>query len=171
MSDRAPDMLGEVIAWRAWRVIGTPKLPMLSSVSVRACIWHPDRWTLAECRVRGLQLGRCPNPAGDGRIPSESCTCGLYAARDREQLVHLGYNRGGSSDVVFIGQVGMTGKVIPGTQGWRAEKARIVRLFVPFEHYRYVAPLEALYRVPVVLDNTLSKTPTFDVPNDCPGGN
>jgi hypothetical protein len=72
---------------------------------------------------------------------------------------------------VFIGQVGLAGKVIAETQGWRAEKARIVRLFVPFQHYRYVAPLEALYRVPVVLDNTLFKTPTFDDTNDRPGGN
>lgn len=61
---------------------------------------------------------------------------------------------------IFIGEVALAGKVIPGTQGWRAERGRIARLYVPFHHWRFVEALEELYRVEVVLDNTQSVTPT-----------
>jgi hypothetical protein len=152
---RVPDVLGEVIGWRAWRVIGgNVKLPMLASVTHGNTIWHPDRWTLATC---GRTSHTCRRPGYAGvSVPGEGCSCGMYAAKSREQLLKLGYNRGGDAmRPVFIGEVGMAGKVIPGSQGWRAEKARIVRLYVPYEHFRYVQWLERLYRVPVLLDNTL----------------
>ena len=70
----------------------------------------------------------------------------------------LGYNRYGDSrdHPVFIGEVGFVGKVIPGSQGWRAEKGRIRKLFVPHRDWEYVEPLSKLYRVPVELENTLT---------------
>jgi hypothetical protein len=153
-----PDVIGEIVGWRAWRVIGqNVKLPMLASVTHGKTIWHPDRWTLATCGGK-TYCHRCE----DGRVPGEGCSCGMYAAKSREQLVDLGYNRGGDPRrPVFIGEVGFVGKVIPGSQGWRAEKGRIVRLYVPFQHFRYVEWLERLYQVPVLLDNTLNVTPTF----------
>src|SRR5215831_10824223 len=80
-----PDLVGEVVGWRAWRVIGTRKLPILSSVVRRNMVWHPDRWTHALCGTdRVCRKG--------GPVPGERCTCGMYAAATRRQLVELGYN-------------------------------------------------------------------------------
>ncbi len=69
--------------------------------------------------------------------------------------MHLGYASQRRTQPVFIGQVGFAGKVIPGSQGWRAEKGRIVRLYVPHVYWRYVDPLQEMYRVDVVLENTM----------------
>jgi len=149
-----PDVLGEIVGWRAWRVVGNPKFPLLGSVSHTSTLWHPDRWTLATCGGADT----CHRAVGaDRRIPGESCTCGMYAAKSREQLVSLGYNREADPlHPVFIGEVGLVGKVIPGKQGWRAEKGRVVRLYVPFHRYEWVEALESLYQVPVLLTNTAS---------------
>jgi hypothetical protein len=157
-----PDRIGEVVGWRAWKVIGEQRFPLLASVTHSGTVWHPDRWTFATCRGEARCQGPDPRcPVEGGSIPGEGHSCGLYAAASRAQLVELGYARpsryakpGGGEEVVFIGEVGFAGKIVPGTQGWRAQKGRIVRLYVPFFHWRYVEPLEELYRVPVVLENT-----------------
>lgn len=146
--DRAPDVVGELVGWRAWRVIGSVQLPMLASVTHGNTIWHPDRWTIATCS----DAETCRN---GGDVPGQSCSCGMYAASSRERLLDLGYNRGSAQRPVLIGEVGMTGKVIPAAWGFRAQRARIVRLELPYEWFRFAEPLEALYRVPVLFANTL----------------
>jgi hypothetical protein len=155
-----PDVVGEVVGWRAWQVVGDERLPLLASVTHAGTRWHASRWTHGTC---GDSL-RCPD-SEDGRVPGEHCSCGLYAGRDRRQLVDLGYGREHGSypgrvlaamtelRPILVGQVGLTGKVIPGSQGWRAEKGRIVKLHVPFHHWRYVKALRDLYGCEVVLDN------------------
>ena len=156
---RVPDVVGEIIAFRAWKVIGdNPSLPMLASVTHGTTIWHPGHWTLATCNGRDY----CPASKDHG-IPGESCSCGLYAALDREHLVtKMGYGREHQNGPpVFVGEVALSGKVIPGTQGWRAERGRIARLFVPFHHWKLVEPLEELYGIPVQLDNTQKTAPSL----------
>jgi len=150
-----PDVWGEITGYRAWKVIGTLAFPLLASVTHQGTVWHPDRWTVATCGD-DLACHRCP----DGRVPGEGCSCGLYAARDRAHLSKMSYNRERAGQPVVIGEVGMVGKVIPGTQGWRAEKGRVKRLFVPFHQYRWMEPLADLYDVPVLPDNVLKATAT-----------
>ncbi len=158
-SNRAPDVLGEVVAYRAWRVVGSLRLPMLASVTFNGTIWHPQRWTIADCGGKDTCDKSLGDAAGLG-VPGERCTCGLYAARDREHLVSMAYNRfNDDAHPVFIGQVGLAGKVIPGSQGWRAEKGRVIRLYVPHHLAKYAAPLERLYGVDVELTNTFAGTP------------
>jgi hypothetical protein len=143
MQDRAPDVVGEVVAYRAWYAdLRWDREARL--VSFNGAVWPCDAWLVAECAHDGCDT------------PGEHCSCGIYAARDREHLLRMAYNRHtyGESPIV-IGEVGLVGKVIPGSQGWRAQKARPVRLELPHEHWRLVAPLRATYRVPVVLSNTL----------------
>jgi len=152
-----PDVIGEITGYRAWRVVGSLKLPLLQSVTHREGVWHPDRWTFATCNGN-LECRAC----SDGRVPGENCSCGLYAARDRRHLSGMSYNRQGGQHPVLIGEVGLAGKVIPGSQGWRAEKGRVKRLFVPFHHYRWMEPIAALYNVPVQPDNVLKPTATFE---------
>lgn len=161
-------ILGEAIGFRAWKVQGTLSFPMLASVTHGGTIWHPRRWTFAEC-ARGRDLGdpyRCPgsldDAAGPG-VPGEGCTCGMYAAKDREHLTSLGYSEWHDVDhPVFIGEVGLAGKVIEGSQGWKGARGRIVRLFVPFVFKQYIAPLRRLYGVPVEVSNTAAASDVWE---------
>lgn len=156
MPDLAPDELGEVVAFRAWRVIGTPKLPILASVTHARTVWHPQRWTLAECGANGPDCKNSTDDAAGPGVPGEDCSCGMYAARDLPHLVDLGYGHfTDDSRPIFVGEVGLVGKVIEGDQGWRAEKGRIRRLWVPWHLWsKYAAGLERLYDVPVEPANT-----------------
>jgi hypothetical protein len=62
------------------------------------------------------------------------------------------YGHYGPADVKVIGEVGLSGKVIVGEYGYRASKARPLRLYVPRMLWRLVADLEH-YEVPVKLTN------------------
>lgn len=156
---RIPDFVGEVSGWRAWQLVGGKLHPRLMSVTATDfrvdhvdAIWPTNRWFTAKC------------PHGHGRkvdpltgqhvevkheIPVEGCKCGIYAARDRDHLIRLGYGVYGDNDAKVIGEVAFAGKVIPGEQGYRAEKARIKSLIVPYEMWQIVDPLAAAYKVPV----------------------
>lgn len=142
-ADRTPDVLGEVIAWRAWRVVGPSRRPLLGSVTHTETLWMPTDWTYATC----------PRGCGDN-VPGEVCTCGLYAAKTSEQLVNLGYAEYNEHAPRIIGEVGLAGKVIEGTQGWRAQKGRIVRLHLPYEFWNLGDALKRLYRCDIALRNT-----------------
>jgi hypothetical protein len=145
--DDTPLMLGETLGWRAWVVIAeTSRAPRLRSATHSSTVWPTNRWTAATC---GGELHCRQDDGGDRRIPGEHCRCGLYAARDLEQLLGLGYASWGGRDTVVVGQVAFAGKVIPGTQGWRAERGRIARLYVPFSKAELGKRLSEVYAVPV----------------------
>jgi len=152
-----PDVFGEITGFRAWKILGTRKLPLLGSATHKGTVWHPDRWTHATCGGETV-CHRSP----DRRVPGESCACGMYAARDRRHLSGMSYVREHDEHPVLIGEVGLAGKVIEGPQGWKAERARIKRLYVPFHHYRWIEPLAALYQVPVLPDNVRSATSSLE---------
>lgn len=146
---RVPDVVGEVIGWRAWELVGTDETPRLMSVNAMArfpnspheAIWPTARYFLA----------RCPNGHIEG-LPVESCMCGLYAAKSMEQLVSLGYGAYGTNGLVdkVVGQVAFSGKVIEGSQGWRAERGRVYRLWIPYEmDWSIGERLAAAYKVEV----------------------
>lgn len=147
-----PDVAGEIIGYRAWKVIRYGTIIRLASATYQAH-WPVDKWVEATC---GGDL-RCPH-SSDGMVPGEDCSCGLYAARDRDHLLDMSYaDYHNSTDApVVYGQVGMVGKVIPGTQGWRAAKARVVKIFVPYESWKLGAALGKLYGVPYELDNWIN---------------
>jgi len=142
---QVPDVIGEIVGYRAWKVQWLGRVPALFSVvhgDPETGLWPPTRWMQAVC---GRGHGHEPPD-----IPVEGCGCGLYAAKDMRQLIEMNYGRhhvGG--DETVIGEVGFAGKVIEGSQGWRAAKGRIVRLWVPLHKYEWATPLEATYRVPV----------------------
>lgn len=140
-----PDVIGETIAFRAWKAVENGDdydedgfaVPVLYSLNGEE--WPPDEWMVATCR-------RSHDP------PGESCTCGIYAARDPKHLTKLKYNRG--NDVV-VGEVGLAGLIFPGELGFRAARARVVRLWVPYARWELGNALAAHYSVPVQLANTL----------------
>jgi hypothetical protein len=139
-----PDVAGEIIGWRAWNVVGEHDI-RLGSVTHTSYIWHPGtKYVIAECSLHSTE-----------EIPDEKHPCGFYAAKTREHLLSMSYHRYTDTDNVVIGEVALSGKVIPGTQGWRAQKARIVKVYVPFEKWRLLEKIKEVYGVEVQLANTL----------------
>lgn len=148
-----PDVVGEVIGYRAWNVVTLGKLIRLSSAT-HGSHWPTGDWIYATC---GGSL-TCDGST-DGRVPGEHCSCGMYAARDLDQLRQLGYGEYDNEHDVVMGEVGLVGKVIPGDQGWRAQKARVVKLLVPHEKWRLGKALSITYNVPFELAYTLRSKP------------
>jgi hypothetical protein len=146
---RIPDVVGEVTGWRAWQIDWCGRVPRLFSINAAGrvglddAMWPADRWIEA----------KCPSGHTAEEIPVESCSCGLYAAKTPEQLQGLAYGSYGSYGTwtgdKLAGEVGFAGKVIEGSQGWRAQKGRIVQLWVPLSKWQWVELLEQHYRVPV----------------------
>lgn len=140
---------GEVIGWRAWEVHRLGKLLRLGSVS------HNAHWPIADYVYAECNGKRECYSSSDGRVPGEECSCGLYAARDFDHLTKglpyadYSYGNGGAGDnIKIIGEVAMSGKVIVGTQGWKAEKARVAKLYVPHTHWKLGRDIAAQYGVP-----------------------
>jgi hypothetical protein len=153
--DRAPDELGVVTGWRAWRVDPKPDddgQVLLHSVS-HSYFWVPFEKARASCSYCEDTDPRSPHCT-----PGEACGCGFYCARTLSHLRSLGYHTYNpeSNHPTIVGRVACWGKVIPGTQGWRAEYAYPDKLFVPFEFARKLArPVADTYGVPVQLMNLL----------------
>lgn len=140
---------GHVVAWRAWLISGWLERPRLRSLFSRVA-WPTSDWLSSECE-RGDHRGHA--------APNELCSCGIYAARSRSHLVALGYAGYLSNEAypAVIGEVALAGVVIPAVKGFRAERARPLRLFVPHQTWELVRPLAAAYSVPVELANTLEE--------------
>jgi hypothetical protein len=118
----------EIIGWRAWKVSKLGKLYRLGSVTHKGH-WPVGDWFHATC---GGDTVCYDSP--DGRVPGENCSCGLYAAKSFEHLTqelsYADYHTFGE-DLRVIGEVALAGKVIVGTQGWKAEKAAVHKIYVP----------------------------------------
>jgi hypothetical protein len=154
--DRAPDELGTVTGWRAWRVARKPEED--GSVLLRSAsydyVWVPFEKARASC-----ESCRSEDPGSRDCVPGEHCSCGFYTAKTLPHLRSMGYHMYDSEhdgEVTIVGRVANWGKVIPGTQGWRAEYAYPEMLYVPFEVARMLARAVAdTYGVPVTLLNLL----------------
>lgn len=153
-----PDVIGEVIGWRVWRVMHPydAKLVRLQSLgaggTTHAVPWTPGKTMQAFC-------------ARDHVIPAKSCSCGFYAARTQEHLLSMSYHRSRDfddpNDVLVIGEVAMSGRIIPGTQGWRAQRVRPKTILVPYSRWKAAKTLKAAYPdVDVRLDNFYKAAPS-----------
>jgi hypothetical protein len=152
---RIPDVVGEITAYRAWFVDNSRILrgPRLVS-RVMDTVWPPGEWLCGICPSEGELPGPMPHEGEHG--------CGVHGARSWRQLHQLGYNdRLGSLDrwfedgTIVIGTVGLAGRIVPGTQGWRAERGRPTQLWVSYLAWKLAKPLSDTYRVPVGLANTV----------------
>jgi len=139
---------GEVIGWRAWRVV-VRREPQLMSLFYDI-VWPTDDWLAAETMYVGQEEPH-----------------GICAARDREHLAGMHqyfdpsaprYVENWGREFAAIGEVGLSGKIIPGERGYRAEKARVLSIVLPYAAWELVEPLRRAYRVPVSLANILTKT-------------
>jgi hypothetical protein len=103
---RSPALsLEEIEGWRAWSVVERDGVFVLSSLT-RAEEWVPGEPFVATCsRRRHL-------------VPGRRCSCGVYAAADRNELADLGRIAGAA-----IGQVSLWGQVAEHSRGYRAATA------------------------------------------------
>jgi hypothetical protein len=159
-----PDGVDPIVGWRYWRV--TPG--GLASLNVRESYWPPRAACEAECRAAPIPMSHSPDA-----MPSESCACGIYAARDLETLKRLVYP---FSDPFFkqrhvaVGEVMLWGRVIEGRRGYRAQRAYPKSLYLvsrkkdePWVRFSEVA-LEGAYGVPVgVLSKDVAVGPNNDI--------
>lgn len=122
------------VGWRFWKVApdGADQFsPLLRSVTVDS-VWTARR-VVAACLVSGSQL----ESRVHDRTPDLSCSCGIYALK--EPLMPM-YAAGG---VWAAGQVALSGKVLEGRRGYRAEQAEIVgtiRVAAACDHRRTRGP-------------------------------
>jgi hypothetical protein len=146
---KVPDLIQAVEGWRVWRVsTELPRFgasPKMYSATHSNYYWTPRKVSLAACR-------KC-----DQDVPGEKCSCGFYSAKTFSHLMTMAYHWYNMDDgyVMVLGQVANWGKVIEGTQGWRAAMAYPVKLWVPFESWKIAQALEDGYGVPVALKNYL----------------
>ena len=155
-----PDSIGEVTGVRAWNIVETYEGPRITSQGYGGDgahgIWNPGEVLTAHCNKR---LGH--------RSPDEGCTCGFYAAKDREHLIEIGRyhvhrDDKNASDKRVIGTVMMDGKVVPATLGFRGENIWPVEIRVPFIWPELAIGLNLAYSpygVKVGVDNTQDKRP------------
>ena len=145
-----PDFHETMTGWRAWGIdpaTPTGAAPVLRSVTYGDYFWTPRVPMEAEC------------PKGKDHVPGEDCSCGLYSAKTRAHLQGMAYHRyDAKASGLFhvIGEVALWGKVIEGTQGWRAQFGYPRELFLPFEAWALAKPLTEAYGIPVRLNNILA---------------
>ena len=150
--DELPVVPGEVIGWRAWVVLSSGyREPRLRSLYFDV-VWPTNDWLIAT----------------DGDQPYDPRNVhGICAARDREHLVSMhrygsvswpryvsGVERVGDA-VIAVGEVALAGVIYPGERGYRAGKARVASVLVPYVAWDLVEGLARAYRVPVGLANVL----------------
>jgi hypothetical protein len=179
-----PDSIEPVSGWRAWnlRMPSGYEIPgmrkpwwadepedgpiLLESVTHNDTVWLPREEVVAKCSRGGRGRARVGKPL-TGRpsteshpVPSEDCTCGLYAARTLDHLLGMRYPQYDPDlgQYTVIGEVALWGGVVEGTQGWRAERAYPTVLYLPFLGWKYAKRLNDTYGVPVRLKNWLGES-------------
>lgn len=151
MSERVPDVAGELLGWKALRWIDG----RLMSPS-QAMPWPLHDWAVADCsfmeaptpkrRLIQVRLGS-PTEPPHHEAPDERCSCGIYAVTD--PMGALNYL---SHGCVLVRVAGV-GRVIPGNRGWRAERARVVGIApfrVDWDSARLIGKVAQAYGVPIL---------------------
>jgi hypothetical protein len=114
---RVPDYISPIVAHRAWQwdVVGVK--------SFCGEPWQPGRTLAATCR-------RLVRDAAHHfhEVPEMNCTCGIYAAKSRDDLRRAGYLGFG-----IHGEVYLWGIVVEHEIGWRAQYACPKNFFLPLE--------------------------------------
>jgi hypothetical protein len=148
-----PDQVAVEYGWRAWGVKkGETKAgkTLLQSIngggSAKGALpfWQPRVPMEAVCD-------------GEHEVPAESCTCGLYSAKTLDHLMTMRhyYNYDPRTMFKVIGKVALWGKVIEGTQGWKATYGYPSELYLPFEAWHLHNDLHDAYGCPIYLKNFL----------------
>jgi hypothetical protein len=118
-----------LVGWRVWRVAVRRDGPRLVS-ALHDDVWLPGEEAVARCEHVDDPLA--PPVARRHAAPDRACSCGIYAARTREQA--LPYLIGRNDPWIVgrvLGTVALTGLVIEAEHGFRGARAYPVRLWAP----------------------------------------
>jgi hypothetical protein len=123
--DAAPDLVEEILGWKVL-VFGDDgflqrNFDHAPLIGIPRELSSPRR--IAQWPASGWLLATCPRDP-EHEPPVEGCSCGIYA------VAEVGTARPYLWDapLTVLARVGLAGKVIPGSRGWRAERARVVAL-------------------------------------------
>lgn len=162
---------GEIIGWRGVAVRDVKGRPRIFSPQVARLRWDPGETMVATCH--GVPLDQCPHRLAGDKAPMTTCSCGFYAARTRDHLLGLGYNRYSTPDDPdhVLCEVAQWGRVVIASNGFRAEKVKLVRIYVPSDGiaWKRAALLKEDYGpfgVEVVMADTLN-LPKGIIPKWC----
>jgi hypothetical protein len=153
-------IVGSVRGFRWWRLSGSAKLlsPWRGPVCWRA--GQNEASCLARRGMIGWRMSRTPHPQG---CPATRCECGFYALHSLPEL-NGGFDRAiweidtatsGGRHGLVLGIVAGYGRVLFGTQGWRARFAQILALYAGptvTDHTREMGAAAAEYGVPLYRD-------------------
>ncbi len=162
------------IGWKGMRVTAAGLLipPMYSQDGP----FTPGEWMVATCN--GGEFDGTPechhpdNPDFNYQPPVKrprDCMCGYYSGRTREHQITLGYARYTLDDPTVLVELELAGKIVPASNGWRAQKVRPLRIHVPHELWQVGAKLKAQYagHAEVIMGTTMI-LPKTDTPEWCP---
>lgn len=127
--------VGEIVAFRAWKVVTGGPIPLLRSFSM-PYLWRSG---VNDCRNYG---GPCEWTVSRDLIPTSKNKCGFYALKEYSEILDYW---GVSREWYCLGTVELWGEVIVGTKGYRAEYAAIQNI---------VSLVRAGYKPPRVLKGT-----------------
>lgn len=179
-TEKIPDVPQTFLAFRTWRVDPHGKLMSINGPQLTGNAGGQNKpkpswihrqmaspvggWPTggkmlkAHCGRGGKEDDNPSNPGSHGRIPAESCTCGIYATTSL--LVVNKYLGNGtipgtiSTQGQVLGIVELGGRVIPATEGYRASHARIAAILkidpaYTISHSR-LEEIAALYHCPAL---------------------
>lgn len=109
---KIPDLISPIIGHRVWR------WDAAGLRSLNGKRWPPGQPLAARCGAGNAHDAHEP--------PHLDCTCGVYAAKNREHLRQLGYEGRG-----IRGEVYLWGTVVEHRLGWRAQFAYPKKLVLP----------------------------------------
>jgi hypothetical protein len=118
-----PDYISPIVGYRVWH---------WDSAGLRSLNdepWLPDRPLAARCGAAaagGTIVGRAGVAHDAHEAPQTSCSCGIYASKNREHLRRTGYERFG-----ICGDVYLWGSIVEHELGWRAQFAYPKSLVLP----------------------------------------
>lgn len=139
MTEVAPDVVGPLLAWRAWNLLETEAGWRLASIHYRET-WPVDEPLEAWC-YRSSHRAAAEGITHDRHAaPAAGCLCGVYGAteldRAREYLVpdHVGWESVSVRSRYVHRVVGLArlwGRTVECESGWRAAYGYPERLWVP----------------------------------------
>ncbi len=137
--ETVPDLTEPFIACRAWVV--NKEAPVPGDDTVYQFEGTPEPpwrlWSTAHSGVyweRGVNEATCQGFSGYKNHSLAHCSCGFYALTTWQQLFkdHPAMRPASIHNSFYVyGTVALTGLIIPGERGWRAEKAEVRSLLLP----------------------------------------
>jgi hypothetical protein len=122
------NMMEALVGWKSWDILESGNL------DTRGYIWPVDAPIVAECVYKQAHQHT-------GEIPSDRCSCGIYAADSKEgAIIH---NR-------IVGLLYGWGRYVRGTNGWRAQYAYPKCFYLTEDQFSYIDALKK-YHVPIYI--------------------